>query len=306
MKHFIQRIIAILATSLLIVCILSFLSVWIIRGKSDYRIDPSCHTIAIGNSTIETSINDSILTSWKNCAESGQPFISIYAKLYNILNTNGQIDTVLLSTTPIDFMEFEPNLTKAQLINLRVHIVNAPVELYEDLPAIPFIEAFLSLPSYLQSTFPIRAIGNYIYIERNRLNTHIQRTRKAFAKYKDNKLCLSKEDMEHTHPLQIKWFKKIINLCKEHNTQLVLFNAPMYNLDEFYCREDYFDLLSTFSDNDLLIADYSEFQFPDTSYMGDIIHLNHKGADYFSNHLKKHGLHTETLKEYVSQHTNHP
>lgn len=303
MKHFIQRIIAILATSLLFICILSFLSAWIIRKKSDYRIEPSCHTIAIGTSTIWTSINDSILTSWKNCSEGGQPFISIYAKLYNILKTNRQIDTVLLSTEPIDFLRLEPDLTSRKKMDyLKVHIVNAPSELYEDLPSIPLIKIFTTLPSTLISLSPICAAGNYKYLKRNKLNLEIQLTKKEFAKYKDNKFCLSKEDIERTSPLQIKWLKKIINLCKEYNTQLVLFNAPTYNLDEFYCLEGYFDLLSTFSDNDLLIADYSEFQFPDTSYMADIIHLNHKGADYFSNHLKKYGLHTVTLKEYVSQH----
>ena len=49
-----------------------------------------------------------------------------------------------------------------------------------------------------------------------------------------------------------------------------------------------------------LIADYSRFEFPDSTYYGDLEHLNSRGAKYFSNHIAREGLRLQYAVDYCN------
>ena len=96
------------------------------------------------------------------------------------------------------------------------------------------------------------------------------------------------------------WSKRSIEICRERNVVPVLFATPLYQYDRWVDMQAFVEYMKTY-DEDVLIADYEDFQFPDDSYYGDVHHLNCKGADYFTSHLAHEGIKAIPLKQWIEE-----
>ena len=99
-------------------------------------------------------------------------------------------------------------------------------------------------------------------------------------------------------PAQIYYLKKIVQYCQDQNKTLIILCPPVAELPELIDDKGYRDLLRSELSENGLIADYSRFQFPDSTYYADLEHLNHKGATYFSNYIACNGLDLRTIADY--------
>ena len=92
--------------------------------------------------------------------------------------------------------------------------------------------------------------------------------------------------------------RKAIEVCKQKGVVPVLFFSPLYNYSNWYSWNGFCDYIKDYDEN-ILIADYEDFEFPDLSYRSDMIHLNSDGSDYFSSDIVKNGLKAVPLKEWL-------
>ena len=288
MKKFLINTAIIISTTLLLSTIITFASVRILR-QSIFYLSPDKNIVILGDSHTECAINDNILTNATNLSQSGTGYLYSYCILRELLKTNPQIDTIVLSffdqslSKKYDDILYSKDRTKFKLPPLIAFMQSNEISLLtKDITVI--INAYLEVPIItLQSIiksfhYPIYKIGGYLALNRDKLKVDIQR-------YDSIDLSVNVIDK---NTIQYQALEKIKNLCSEKDITLILINTPTYK-PELYSNQTVFNQQIKEYLPDFTYRDYSEFKLEDNCF-GDIGHLNYKGATKFSTYLKKNGL----------------
>lgn len=304
MRKFIKTISIVLIVVLLLLIGVMKIAFYQIRSHLDFRIQHEKHILVIGSSLSGFSINDSILVDWRNISKDGTFYLSFVPVLDNVLAINPQVDTVFIAVGIPSFSIFDDhmfyNAGIQRFRNWRNSIaISDSMELkyYSSNPNfIPFL-----LTSGFHSFFPVPVLGNFVEVHRHTLlhGEHgIDQYKLSMVKRGGRNY--SYEMLNKSSRVQMVGLEKMIAICKKHHVQCVILNTPVYHIERFYEDKGYVEYLSTLDDS-LLIADYTSFIFPDTLYYGDVHHLNHLGAEYFCKYIKKNGVKTQYLIDYVQQ-----
>ena len=83
-------------------------------------------------------------------------------------------------------------------------------------------------------------------------------------------------------------------------SSLAAHNQPRIQQAQTTSHSGYRQLIRAELGDSALIADYSRFEFPDSTYYGDLEHLNSRGAKYFSNHIAREGLRLQYAVDYCN------
>lgn len=305
MRKFIKSMSIVAIVVLLLVTAVMGAAFYRLRSLFDFHIQPERHILVIGSSLGECCINDSILTGWRNLCRSGACYVHCIPILENVLTTNPQIDTVFITAGIPSFAGFEDTeFYNSGIQVLRHHGACIAVSgswermfYFKNPNFIPFL-----LTSGVYTYMRSYNMGGFSYSKRHDL---LSGDKGGIAQYEQSMMKrggphYSYEMLRENHHVQIAGLERMIELCKKHHVQCVIFNTPLYHINRFYEDKGYVEYLSTLDDS-LLIADYNSFVFPDTLYYGDVHHLNHLGAEYFCKHIKKHGIKTQYLIDYVRQ-----
>jgi hypothetical protein len=259
---------------------------------TSFTIPEKKSIIVIGDSHTECAIDDSIFSCSFNISQSGTAYLYSYIKLRKFLEVNPHIDTVFVSfhggaiQKSLDkwivedkyILEHVPNhislFGKEELI-----LFLKKSSFYSAIIKIPVrhIRAILKFVFNHSLTFKDLFIGGYLYLERDKLQTDINRVEENMA------TGTSEAETEYSE-YQLEYLLKIVELCKERRVELFLFNVPTYNP----VRYGNLSFLANYYDayfSDIKYLDYSDFVLPDYGY-GDIGHLNFKGARIFSQWLE--------------------
>lgn len=282
--------------------IIKLVWVYVIPFKQDVIKNDKIHTVVVGSSTSECSLNDSILTSYLNLSQSALWFAANYGSVIWTNEYNDvKIDTVICSAGITSFLYYTPG-SLAETPE-RIH----RSELYSTLCYSDFFKTFYKNVGYIKNLFtPInysdfivtRIGGEFTPINRQKLHdSHSEDAiKERVAIY--GRHGFSEEVIRKDASEQVYFLFKIKEYCKEHGIIFILFNSPCYNISNYIDDTGYKNLILHGLGDDQLIADYTNFVFPDDSYYGDMEHLNKKGAEFFSNHIKTHGLKLITASEY--------
>lgn len=268
------------------------------EDKVNFSLPKDKNILVIGNSMGETSLNDSILENWTNQCQSGTEYSDFIVPLDKMLNENSQIDTVCIIsgkfnlgiwlTKDSSFIDTEVNayLAKSKYVYLNIldkqYAIDHLSRKYFYL--IPFAK---NVRFYIPEKF-----GGYLYLQRHNLfnpNKNWGITEYEQHLNKRGTRIHSLEEIKRTHSIQIKFLKRLIDICHRKKVVCVLLDTPCYHMDKYCDDKGYQQLLATLPDS-VRWANYTNFQLPDTSYYGDVHHLNHLGAEFFSRYIKKHGL----------------
>ena len=303
MKKFIFEI-AIVAFATVSICILVRLY-WIncFPNKIAPPYSEGTTTLVLGASSSECAINDSILSTYLNLSESSLYFCANYNSLiWFDKHSKNSIDTVLCSAGLVSFLYYDPNVPVS--FPARVHKTERysmySYDEYLNLFTKNKLEALWNFLFSLKITdFSISRIGgHYEQVFREKIND--PRAKEAIQKKADEYgySGYTEEVLRRDAREQAYFLRKMKEYCDEHSIVFILFNPPYYKISDFISNKGYKEyLLHEFGD-DLLIADYEHFVFPDLSYYGDYEHLNYKGSCYLSEWIKKKGLELITAKDY--------
>ena len=97
---------------------------------------------------------------------------------------------------------------------------------------------------------------------------------------------------------QIEFLKRIKEYCNEHKKTLIVLSTPVYKIPDMIDDSGYYSIIRSELGDSALIADYSRFEFPDSTYYADLEHLNSRGAEYFSKHIAQNGLELKYAIDY--------
>lgn len=301
MKLFIKYLILTLSGAIIIYIALLSLSISY-RQNTNLIIKPQATTAVFGSSTGQCAINDSILDNYQNIGASGTYYTVLENLIHKIITNNPQIKTVIFCYDPYLYSIYPDEET-----------INFPPSRYS-----PFSGYLILSNANTLNKFTLKQLIR-LYIGSNLLLYPTTRTSYGYRRlpYKINSeipydkplerglTTAKKKDIPYavsqiTHSQDQTALRNAISFCLSRKLDIIILSTPMYHLDQWYGSTGYDDFLSTL-DKSVKIADYWCFPMPSDEYYGDAIHLNGKGSDYFSTHIKEHGLKLESLEEYLAR-----
>lgn len=281
----------------LIVILIGIRLLWInhtVRAYPVNVIPGDVHTIVIGASNGECAWNDSILPGTRNLCYSGYTHAAIYNSLrWAVEYNDAPVDTVLFCINVPSLIYFEDSI-----IGESTWVHKEEQVSFLDYPA--FFSIYREFPDYWKLITNLDFLwaperttpgGEFRFLNRDKLNDphSYDAVRSALSRIggKDG----FSEDYIRSHcTIQVAFFRKVIRYCRDKQLNLHILCTPLHNVPDMIGNKGFYDFLSAELDKSSMIADYSRFPLPDSTYFGDLEHLNHRGARYFSEHIAKNGL----------------
>ncbi len=264
-------------------------------------IDKNIHTIVIGASNGETSWNDSIIVGTKNLAQSGRTYMSNLTTLrYAVEYNECSIDTVIVCAGMPSFLYYTKDI-----IGKYERLIS------DEKTSLLSYEAFfnchkdeglywkaLLTQNPLLKTSRIPA-GRFVKLERDKLGDPraYESINKRLLEFGGKNGFTEEYIREHCR-LQIMGLRMIHDYCERNNIVLILYNSPIYKIPDMVSDRGYKDFIHSEFGDSILIANYADYQFPDTSYYGDLEHVNCKGANLLSNDINNNGLNLQYSINY--------
>lgn len=312
MKKFICKIISISLLFFGIIPLIVLVPIYILGQKESFSV-PSKNILFLGDSRIETSLNDAILSRGLNIGSGSEHLFFSYHKAKRMLKDNPQIDTLILSYGPHSATTISENLRmdnilfpqRCKLIYF-LPFTEYSKDLYSFLSLSNlmnyYYEAFTDITLFKdvmlhfvrRGDFGYKAIGKYQPLYYNKLVQDVENDFWNLKYTKDNFQC-------DTTLFSYKYLRKIEHLCIENNVKLILLNAPVYDYYQ-YINVKEFELFRQKYLSDIEYVDFGDVSLPDSCY-NDIMHLNSTGANIFSNYLQQYGIQKDSINNYLEYKT---
>lgn len=313
MRRFLFNIIIVGLVAATILSLLTWMGVRRIDHTS-FRLPDDIHLIAFGPSTMQGSVNDTLIAGLINFSRDGTTFKYTVPLLPRLLEENPQIDTVYIS--------------HGRFLYMPKPMIDATQEMQYIRDKLPFIW----YKRYLSDYGSLFKKANFYAAILNSDLEEISRNRSSIMDYgfhfysdashnlKDSTKYWSiawydsiteihggnvytKEELLEKNAKKHKYVLMAISICKSHNVVPVLFFTPLYHYDRWLPYDEFCEIMKDY-DPELLVADYENFEFSDDSLCRrDVHHLNIWGANEFSKHLAKNGIQTVKLKDWISSKT---
>lgn len=264
--------------------------------STTFSFEKNREILILGDSNIKYAINDSIFSNSANFAGEADSYFYSFIKLNKILEDKAHgFKTVFLSFSPHNIID------NGWIFNEEDMITRFPKYyplmgkddlkfLFKDKNDVflsSLARVFRELPNTVQSKFKGPFISNYggfKFVDNNSLSSELE-------KLSNGEPIPIVPSIYKISKQEILYLNKIMALCKRNNLKLILVNPPKRK--ELLVHKKYFVAeFNQFYDNelnDVTYLDFSNLILPD-EYYSDLVHLNYKGADYFSNLLKNQEL----------------
>lgn len=315
MLKFIFNIIIIASTSVTILCLFT----WIVVRKIDhvsYRLSSEAHSIALGPSTMQGSVNDTLIAGLQNISRDGTGLEYLVPLLPRILEENPQIDTVYINHGRFTYMP-KPSVAgaqKMQFLRDKLPFIwnrRKTQEWRELLVQENFCAAVLN-PDWLEMFGSKSSILDYGLRFSSGISHNLYDDSRTWSiAWYDSITNIhggniyTKEEILEKCARTEKYSRLAISICKSNNVVPVLFFTPLFHYEKWFPYDSYLEVMKDY-DPDLLVADYENFKFSNDSLCRrDVHHLNIYGANEFSSYLAKNGIQTIALKDWIISKTHY-
>jgi hypothetical protein len=266
-----------------------FILVRMADRKTDWKLDPSVHTIIIGDSHTETALNDTLLSNTRNFSKSAETYIFSISKARAIIRDNHGIEKIIISFgyhnlaaenySANYFDDWGIRFLSRYCYLMRIDELWNVVKSCSRNAVKKMNRCFSTMLSIVLTKSRHDAIhdpqyGGYYFLVRDKLEKDMAR---------QDSLASAPPDEFRASWIQQKYLNEIIELCRKYQIEPVLLNAPVHPYyRRFTARErDYYYRYVGDHLKGACLLDYSNLALPDSCY-GDLTHLNYRGARVFS------------------------
>ncbi len=270
-------------------------------------LDKDIHTIVLGGSVGMSDWNDSIIPGSKNLCASAMTFGGALNNLKWATEYNEhKPDTVILTAGLLSLVYFYDE------VDMRMVLLNWSEEKRNLLTYPVFFDNYKHLKDYWEYilvSFPYKYFdaykgieGGYVPDDGNEINNpialnHINLVIERAKEY-DGQGLLSEEYLKTHFTYQLNNLRKIKEYCDAHQQTLIILNTPLYKIQDMVSDKGYRQLICSELGDSTLVAEYTRFEVPDSTYYRDLEHLNTKGALYFGEHIVRDGLQLQYAIDY--------
>ncbi len=286
MKKFLEKIGLLLLILVGVILIITSVNRLIFKCFNPFVLNDNVNVVVLGDSQARLAFNDRILNHIKNFSNNADSYFYSYLKLRELVACNSHIDTLLISFAEHNVNESIDNQWLLNNNHLESHLkYYFPLLQIEDFSflikrkPIEFLKGM-----FLQIYFPFniekggKKYGGFEVLYDNRLSILLD-------KYNNGEIFKDTGFAESV--IEIKYLKKIVDLCNKNKVTVVFVNTPVYsvlqnsqvNLSKVYNK--YFKNIS--------YLDYTSVEMNDSCYI-DLVHLNYYGSLSFSEKIKREGL----------------
>ncbi|HTN68762.1 MAG TPA: hypothetical protein VLZ33_04800 [Dysgonamonadaceae bacterium] len=228
LKHTLFKRLLILAVIFIILLVL-FLFATTLKAKS-FKVNDDITEIYLGDSHVRYAINDKLLTHSLNLGNSSESTYLSYFKLRQILNKNPNIKKLNLGFSYHNISKYYDDYTFGKYSNSVApnYFYILPYEEQLKMMKRNFKRVTLFLAHVLKSG--IKSWFNKNTFEGGYENSYTDVV--AIEASMDERLKLqyyTSDKLQSFSLLNITYFNKIVELCKDKNIKLVLLNTPMHS-----------------------------------------------------------------------------
>lgn len=289
MKKFLIKFVAFLAF-----CAVAFFGAWSLYfvrlNTISFEVSVDNEFLFIGDSHMETGIDEAQIPGAYNFAQSGDPYFDQFFRLERILEDNPQFKTVFITATPHSLSKYGDarifgNYTMQNVVPNALPLYNAQIwKMYLENEPVRFAKFLLCEPFRLaKRTLISSRVALMDRLGNNRVS-ELRNLEKSIKKERDPNAVgrLHGDDSAGT-ARQIEFLRKMVELSRSRGARVVFLNLPLYRDEEFF-DVPYFKNLLKEKFSDVEFWDYADFPIPDDCRQ-DINHLNRWGAEIFSREL---------------------
>jgi hypothetical protein len=273
MKLFFKKLLLILFPVICCIGIIYIYKVYKIK-HFDWRLPENITTIFMGASQPKSAINPNFYNDSINIASDSERYLHTYLKLEKLIENNKQIKEVFLQFSPTDIWKD----------------ADGKYYFFNDMKQfIPIYSLFFSLEEYgvyknhflqfLKCTImkvykgipnSLASYGGFFYYDMEFRKNEINEERYVVYNNEGNSI-------------NYKYLRKIINECHNNGIKLYFVYFPMLDADSFFDQNYFFDAYEKYF-SEVQLLNFRDFDIPD-SFRRDEMHLNGKGAEYFTKYL---------------------
>lgn len=283
MKKFITRVTVFLTIPVFagIIFLAAFSSI-VSSISKEYKLEPDISELYIGDSHIQCSVNDSLISGSKNLGHTSESFYFSYYKLKLIVEANPNIKKIYLGFSYHSLSDYYDDFITGEYSG------SISPDYFFILPLSEQINFVTrdpeNFPSYIKSILKsgidnLSGGNKYTYtgkylnrFKESSASQFFMDKRLKFQYYRDNKLNEFSE-------INLRYLDEIIALCKSNNKELIIFNTPLHPYYRSKLPAEYINKFNSITETyDLKVIDLSSLSLEDDCYIPDGDHVSEKGS----------------------------
>jgi hypothetical protein len=254
------------------------------KKNAVFEIKPDTKKIMLGHSHAECTYDDNIIENFENFSISGESYFYTYPKVKEIVRHNKEIKTVFLEFTNNQItQEVEKWIFEEKYLHYYYALYNPYIETEDHLrllclnpsgfiSGVSIIMKDLMKKSYQKTKYPYE-YGGFKAIDGN------------LKEYDQNKKNHVNEDfvkIDHSiSELQLVYLRKIIDLLKNENIEIILIRSPQHKNYQGFSNEKEYQSILKEELPDVKYIDLIDFPLTADQFR-DPEHVNAQGAKLIS------------------------
>jgi len=254
-------------------------------------IEDNVHTLIMGDSHTIFGINDSLFRNTRNLSRTAEGYIFSYLKLKNILDSNPQINRIILGVSFHNFSSYYDEYIYGKDSYSSISKCIALID-YPDLIKLLKMEMSMSnIRSTLQYSFKNilnYKKGEYPFIGNTNISKTSVRTSHNTIMKTINDQYYSSGKPDTISAINVFYLNKIVDLCRTKNIEIIFLNMPLY---AEYFNKIPLNIINHYNASiekfDVVAINLNNLKFPEDYFFPDGEHLSYKGAVIASEFLAK-------------------
>jgi hypothetical protein len=258
---------------------------------NNYHLDKNIHTVFIGDSHIQMTINDSLLPNTKNLSRNAETFLFSYYKLATLLKQNPSVKKVFLGYGYHSLSDNNDNYT------FGIHSKDIATRYFFILPCTIQTKMMATngqtLPSFIKNALGLGWANINPKQDYSFLGFYENTFKNATIQYENiekgiQNMYFEDGKMRQFSTDNIVYLQKIAQLCKSKNVQLTLVNTPIHPKYKSRVPSEYkHRYYSIVKDNNLDLFEFDNLILTDSCFVTDGDHVSVSGALRASEYFKK-------------------
>lgn len=253
-----------------------------------FRFSPSINILAVGDSHIQETVNDSLVCNLQNVAYSSESFIYSFYKIKTLTKNNPNIDTILLGVSYHSFTDYFDEITYLHYVLGRYFYIlpiEAQIKLIGEVEN-PASFIFKSVLNESENLITKSEKNNWLgwyenYATSVTINEKSIKDRIRIQYYLTEKVRGFSSGSIH-------YFNTIVKYCRENNLALIILNTPMHRSYKEKVPQKFIDkFYSVIKENNVELIEFDGLKLTNDYYLPDGDHVNGKGAVLATKYLEE-------------------
>ncbi len=255
------------------------------RNSLILKLEHDKNYVVLGHSHSECAYDDGFIDKFKNVSQSGEAYLYTYLKAEKLIKQNENLEFIFLEFTNNQIQSsMDIWIKDKEFIEARYPDYSSFMSYteYQIMASLNLSKLLLEIPSGIEQNilFIKNRKSNFLNNYGRHLKLDKLLVKQDLLKI-DSLYAIEQSKSKEVSKLNIKYLKKIIELCRNKGVQIVLIRTPFHPLYLLNKNQDLYNAFIKSDFKDVKYLDFSRFQL-ELNELADTQHLNKWGAERYS------------------------